>query len=115
MILFLNPNVFGVLTFVNTPVDGVVAPIVLPSITAPLTVVPEVNSGSLNATPTDLVFAMIVSFKNGAEAPFKLLQECRVSSVAGLHETVRVSAELWNRNVAKDRDAGASGDWHGRR
>ena len=28
MILFLNPNVFGVFTFVNTPVDGVVAPTV---------------------------------------------------------------------------------------
>ena len=26
MIRFLKPNVFGVLTFVNTPVDGVVAP-----------------------------------------------------------------------------------------
>jgi hypothetical protein len=53
---------------VNVPVTVAFVE-VEPVMTAPVIVVPATSSGSEYATPTGFVFAMIVSFKTGAEAP----------------------------------------------
>ena len=55
------PDTVAVVSVEPVMVDALIA--------APVMVVPATSSGSENATPTGLVFAMMCPFKTGAEAP----------------------------------------------
>ena len=56
---------------VNVPLTVAVVK-VEPLIVAPVIVVPETSSGSEYATPTGLVFAMMIPLKMGTEAPIQV-------------------------------------------